>query len=77
MNYTKYFLTTIVFAISLNLTAQNAINDSIVQKRLPVQAFAAMPVLLGVDVENTFPHDKKYRTFAKNELSLPMKNSQT
>jgi hypothetical protein len=77
MNKPQYFLAAIVFAFTLKLAAQNAVNDSINQKKLPVQAFAAMPVLLGVDVENAFPHEKKYRTFAKNELTLPMTNSQT
>jgi hypothetical protein len=76
MNYTKYFMVALLCAVTLNLTAQNAVIDSIIPKKLPVQAFAAMPVLLGVSVENAFPHDKKYRTFAKNELTLPMQNSQ-
>ena len=76
MNYKKYFLATTLCAMSFNLTAQNAVNDSIIPQKLPVQAFAAMPILLGVSVENDFPHDKKYQTFAKNELTLPMKNSQ-
>ena len=76
MNKPKFFLTAIVYAITFNLAAQNAVNDSIISKKLPVQAFAAMPVLLGVSIENAFPHDKKYRTFAKNELTLPMQNCQ-
>jgi hypothetical protein len=67
----------IILAITLDLTAQNATNDSIIPKKLPVQAFAAMPVLLGVSIENAFPHHKKYTTFAKSELTLPMQNSQT
>jgi hypothetical protein len=77
MNKPTYFLTAIVFYFALNMTAQNAENDSIISKRLPVQAFAAMPVLLGISVENAFPHEKKYRTFAQNELTLPLTNSQT
>ncbi len=74
----KLHIFTLAFALisTLNLTAQNAATDSIIPKRIPVQAFAAMPVLLGLSLENAFPHDKKYRTFAKNELTLPMKNSQ-
>jgi hypothetical protein len=76
MNLPKYFLTAIICAVALNLPAQNAANDSIAPKRLPVQAFAAMPVLLGISAENAFPHDKKYRTFANSELTLPMTNSQ-
>jgi hypothetical protein len=76
MNYTKCFLAAIVCTITLNLSAQNAVNDSIIPKKLPVQAFSAMPVLLGFSIENAFQHDKKYRTFAKNELTLPMNNSQ-
>ncbi len=76
MNKPTYSLAALLCAIALNLTAQNAVNDSIIPKKLPVQAFAAMPVLLGISVENAFPHEKKYRTFAKNELTLPMQNSQ-
>jgi hypothetical protein len=76
MNNPKCFLIATLCAITFNLTAQNAVIDSIMPKKLPVQAFAAMPVLLGVSIENAFPHEKKYRTFAKNELTLPMKNSQ-
>ena len=76
MNNPKCFLAAIVCAITINLTAQNVVNDSIIPKRLPVQAFSAMPVLIGFSVENAFPHEKKYRTFAKNELTLPMTNSQ-
>jgi hypothetical protein len=76
MNYTKYFLTAILCAVILDLSAQNTGNDSIIPKKLPVQAFAAMPVLWGVSIENAFAHEKKYRTFAKNELTLPMTNSQ-
>jgi hypothetical protein len=76
MKNLKCFFAGVVCAVTLNLTAQNAVNDSIIPKKLPVQAFAAMPVLLGISIENAFPHEKKYQTFAKNELTLPMKNSQ-
>jgi hypothetical protein len=76
MKNLTYCMAAIICAITLNLTAQNVVNDSIIPKKLPVQAFAAMPVLLGISVENAFPHDKKYQTFAKNELTLPMQNSQ-
>jgi hypothetical protein len=78
MNCIKYFsiIIIIVCNITLNLSAQEAVKDSVIHKRLPVQAFAAMPVLLGVGIENAFPHDKKYKTFAQKELTLPMQNSQ-
>ncbi len=76
MNTPQYFLTAIACALTLNLTAQDAVSDSIIPKKLPVQVFAAMPVLLGMSVENAFPHEKKYRTFANKELTLPMDNSQ-
>jgi hypothetical protein len=76
MKNPTYCVAAILCAVTLNLPAQNAVNDSIIPKKLPVQAFAAMPVLLGVSIENAFPHDKKYTTFAKNALTLPMQNSQ-
>lgn len=77
MKHSKHFLAALsTIALALNLTAQNVATDSAVQKKIPVQAFAAMPVLLGISAENAFPHDKKYRTFAGNELTLPMKNGQ-
>jgi len=31
---------------------------------------------LGVNIENAFPHDRKYQTFTQNELNLPLKNGQ-
>ena len=77
MKNLKYVFSTILLcAVILKLSAQNTVNDSITTKKIPVQAFAAMPVLLGISVENAFPHYKKYQTFAKNELTLPMSSSQ-
>lgn len=78
MNPVKYLLSTAFLAFALTINAQNEITkDSLTQKKLPVQAFAAMPTLLGVSVENAFPHDRKYKTFTQNELTLPLNNSQT
>ena len=78
MNTIKSFLlTSLVLGISLNLNAQNISKDTVPQKQLiPVQAFAAMPVLFGVSVENAFPHDRKYQSFGQNQLTLPLKNGQ-
>jgi hypothetical protein len=59
MNYTKYFPAAIPSTATLfNLSAQNAPQDSILLKKLPVQAFAAMPVLLGIGTENAFRRDR-------------------
>jgi hypothetical protein len=77
MKTPPYFFAVTFCVCTLNLNAQNPVLDSLSPKKLPVQAFAAMPVLLGISMENAFPHDKKYRTFANNELTLPMKNSQS
>lgn len=77
MNPLKYVLTIVLILCLFKLTAQQLTTDSITQKRLPVQAFAAMPILLGVSIENAFPHDRNYQTFAQNELKLPLNNSQT
>ena len=59
MNKFKCLLTAIALVIAPNLTAQDVLNDSTAQKKLPVQAFAAMPILVGLSAENAFPHEKK------------------
>ena len=66
----------ITLAISLQVTAQEVANDSTAQQQLPVQAFTAMPVLLGFSAENAFPHEKNYLSTNEEDLNLPMKNSQ-
>lgn len=76
MNLSTCFGTVMALAISVNLTAQQAANDSTLQKKLPVQAFAAMPILVGLSAENAFPHEKKYQTIDGNALNLSMKNCQ-
>ena len=75
----KHFVTSICVLIAFSVNAQQISKDTTIQqkRKLPVQAFAAMPILLGVSVENAFAHDRKYTTFAQNELTLPMKNGQT
>ncbi len=77
MHPTKFLLAAILMLATLNLNAQGLTTDTtIVKKKIPVQAFAAMPVLLGINVENAFAHDRKYQTFTQNELTLPLKNGQ-
>lgn len=75
----KHFVTSICVFVAFSASAQQISKDTTIQqkRKLPVQAFAAMPILLGVSVENAFAHDRKYTTFAQNELTLPMKNGQT
>jgi len=55
---TKYIFTFVAIIAFFNLTAQNAPQDSTAKRKIPVQAFAAMPVLLGVSIENAFSHDR-------------------
>ncbi|HNL06277.1 MAG TPA: hypothetical protein PKH93_01815 [Chitinophagales bacterium] len=77
MNRFKCFLSAIItLAISLQVTAQEVANDSTAQQQLPVQAFAAMPVLLGFSAENALPHEKNYLDTNNKNLNLSMKNSQ-
>jgi hypothetical protein len=76
MNKFKCLLTAIALVIAPNLTAQDVLNDSTAQKKLPVQAFAAMPILVGLSAENAFPHEKKYQTIGDDALNLSMKNCQ-
>lgn len=73
---TKYVFILAFFIFTFTLNAQQAQRDSVVQRKVPVQAFTAMPVLLGVSIENAFPHDRRYQTFTQNELTLPLKNGQ-
>lgn len=72
---TKYVLILVFFLSTFKVTAQQQ-SDTLPQQKIPVQAFAAMPVLLGVNVENAFPHDRKYQTFTGNNLNLPLRNGQ-
>jgi len=76
MHPTKFLIATILTLATFNLNAQGLTTDTIVKKKIPVQAFAAMPILLGINVENAFSHDRKYQTFTQNELTLPLKNGQ-
>jgi hypothetical protein len=76
MKTCNYFFTTIALVSSLHLTAQEVANDSTTRHKLPVQAFAAMPLLVGFSAENAFPHEKKYGATGNDSLDLSMKNSQ-
>lgn len=76
MNQTKYFFIVIVFANVLNINAQTTVNDSIDQQKLPVQAFAIMPVFVGLSAENAFPHERSYQNLDQDKLNLSLKNSQ-
>lgn len=76
MKVHNYFLVFIALANSFNLTAQAVANDSTARHKLPVQAFAAMPLLVGFSAENAFSHEKEYRTTGGDDLNLSMKNSQ-
>lgn len=73
---TKYAFILVFILSAFNVIAQQRQQDAVVQRKIPVQAFAAMPVLLGVNIENAFPHDRKYQTFTGNNLDLPLKNGQ-
>ena len=76
MNTPRIILIAMTIAIVGQVHAQLIIKDSLPPKKIPVQAFAAMPVLLGLDIENDFAHDRNYRTFTQNELTLPIQSSQ-
>ncbi len=73
---TKYVFITVFLLSTFALSAQTAPQDSTAKRKIPVQAFAAMPILLGVNVENAFSHDRKYKTFTGNDLDLPFENGQ-
>ena len=73
---TKYVFILAFMMATITLDAQTSQQDSTAKKTIPVQVFAAMPVLLGVNVENAFPHDRKYKTFTGNDLDLPLRNGQ-
>lgn len=78
MSSYKPLLISLCLFIAFTANAQQMAKDTTVQKRkIPVQAFAAMPILMGLSVENDFAHDRKYETFTKNQLTLPFKNGQT
>ncbi len=76
MKQIKYFLTLIAFLNMLNLAAQTVVGDTIPHQKLPVQAFAAMPVFVGFSAENAFPHERTYRNLDQDKLNLAMKNCQ-
>ncbi len=77
MNHLKIIVFLLsLFCLSIVVDAQTIATDTIPQRKLPVQAFAAMPVLFGVHVEHAFSYDKHYTTFAENELTLPIEGGQ-
>lgn len=76
MNKFKCFLTIAVMAIAYPLAAQVLKNDSTIQHKLPVQAFVAMPIFVGLSAENAFPHERNYADTNSDSLNLSLKNSQ-
>lgn len=82
MNVKNYLLAVICLAISMQINAQEApktaaeIQQWMQENGLPVQAFAAMPTIIGVSAEYGFASDKTFTTLQDNDVDVSVADEQ-